>query len=619
MGEHSEGEGLYAAILNARSPVDSGRLVVPVSSAERGVVGLDPEGRVRFMNAQAERILGLDRRRAEGMPLPEVCRHPACDAEVAHHWKAALDGVGAVSYEVEVMEEGSRYRCLVEVSVARGAGTGEVTLLLDIEQHLVDAAGRPIDHRLAFEALLSSIAMRLLSAPSEALDETIQWTLAAVGRFMHADRAYLFRFSPDRSRLTNTHEWCAPGVEPQQHRARDVPAEPFRWHLDQLERFGFVLVPCTERLPDSAAALRDELKVQGVRSMINVALNEAGRCAGFLGFDAVQAEIEWGDADVALLNATSATLGYALDRARIESELRASQADLRRAQQIAGVGTWYWQRGCDYIRCSPECAHIAGLDGPLLDVHACQARLFREDQVALKRALRRVLRRGGVLRVECRLRGAGPEEQVQRVVRILGEAERGRDGRLEAITGAVQDVSDQYRARQELSHLAHHDPLTRLPNRRVFARRLSQAIERAGRNGGRLGVFFVDLDDFKEINDRLGHARGDEMLRVVSDRLRGQLRSEDLVARYGGDEFMVLVDRIGSLRELAGIARHLIRELAKPFRLGGERLCITASVGIAVWPQDGEDADTLAVHADRAMYQAKASGRNRYCFYSSRS
>ena len=584
-----------------------------VSSAERGVVVVDREGRLQFMSPRAERMLGLDWQRHRGAPLGEACEHPACGQDVVHHWKAAVDGGGSVVYQVDHAREGAHYRCVVEASALLGLGVRDPLVVLDMEQYPLDEAGRPVDRRLAFEGLLSSIALRLLRAPGTALDDAIDETLHAIGRFMGADRAYLFRLSGDGEWLTNTHEWCAAGVSPQMHRAQHVPARPFLWHLRQLERFGFVLVPCTDALPDSASALREELKVQGIRSMINVALQVSGRCAGFVGFDAVRTMAEWGEPDLALLRSASVMIGHAMERRRIEDELRASQAGLRRAQQIAGIGTWRWDRSTGQVRCSGMCARICGAHDPVCTPRACWERLHPEDRAAVRRALGRVLRSGDVLDVECRVcDGAGG----WRAIRILADMERSTDGRVRAIIGVVQDVTEQHRARSELAHLADHDPLTGLPNRRLFERRLREAVADARRRGARLGVLFVDPDDFKRVNDRLGHHKGDSVLQIAANRLRGQVRRCDLVARRGGDEFTVLICDVGARGELATIACSLGRALAEPLDMEGETLRMGASIGIAVWPEDAEAAALLETRADQAMYQAKGDGGGRYRFCS---
>ena len=180
---------------------------------------------------------------------------------------------------------------------------------------------------------------------------------------------------------------------------------------------------------------------------------------------------------------------------------------------------------------------------------------------------------------------------------------------------AFSDISALRRAEAQLDHLAHHDPLTGLPNRLLFNDRLDQMVARALREDQHCAILFFDLDGFKIINDTLGHSSGDFLLQTVATRIKRQLRSNDTAARLGGDEFVILLDHIAHPEDAARIARKLLDALAAPVELGGERVTVSASVGLAVYPDNGHDRDTLLRAADTAMYSAKAQGRNRYCFY----
>ncbi len=179
---------------------------------------------------------------------------------------------------------------------------------------------------------------------------------------------------------------------------------------------------------------------------------------------------------------------------------------------------------------------------------------------------------------------------------------------------AFSDVTAIYEAQQQLHHLAHHDPLTGLPNRLLFDDRLKNAIEHGVRNRQRCLLLFLDLDGFKVINDTLGHFVGDELLRIIGTRLKGVMRASDTVARLGGDEFVILA---GSTNPdyAAHLAQKILEQLRLPIPLSGHMLSVSASLGIAVFPEHGADSQQLMRAADMAMYSAKAEGRNRYQFY----
>jgi diguanylate cyclase (GGDEF)-like protein/PAS domain S-box-containing protein len=184
----------------------------------------------------------------------------------------------------------------------------------------------------------------------------------------------------------------------------------------------------------------------------------------------------------------------------------------------------------------------------------------------------------------------------------------------EHLEGSLVDVTERKRIQDQIEFRALHDPLTSLANRAFLSERLRVEIAQARRTGHRLALMFLDLDDFKAVNDTLGHASGDVVLQQAAARLRDSVRQADCVARVGGDEFVVLLPFVQAGSDAAGVARELIRVLDQPFLLDGREIRLGASIGIAVFPEHGEDGDALVRNADAAMYAAKQAGRGRYCF-----
>jgi diguanylate cyclase (GGDEF)-like protein/PAS domain S-box-containing protein len=176
----------------------------------------------------------------------------------------------------------------------------------------------------------------------------------------------------------------------------------------------------------------------------------------------------------------------------------------------------------------------------------------------------------------------------------------------------VVDISDRKRAEEQIEFHAYHDVLTQLPNRKLFTDRLGQSVTHARRTGKPLAVMFIDLDHFKSINDTLGHTAGDEFLLEMSHRLRGCVRDDDTVARLGGDEFTIILSELRQPEDAATVAEKILISVQQPVTLAGMTVESSASIGIALYPTDGADTDTLLRNADSAMYRAKESGRNQY-------
>ncbi len=191
------------------------------------------------------------------------------------------------------------------------------------------------------------------------------------------------------------------------------------------------------------------------------------------------------------------------------------------------------------------------------------------------------------------------------------------------IVGYARDITQRKKYEEKLlkqqdvlHHQAHHDALTNLPNRALFNDRLSQAIKKAHRSQNEIAIFFIDLDHFKQINDSLGHGIGDNVLKVISQRIKTIIREEDTLSRLGGDEFTIIMENLSMGRDASKLAQKILKLLAEPIQIEQHRLYISSSIGISVYPSDSTDKDKLLMYADTAMYKAKDKGRNNFQFYS---
>ncbi|HEX2826879.1 MAG TPA: EAL domain-containing protein [Burkholderiales bacterium] len=306
-------------------------------------------------------------------------------------------------------------------------------------------------------------------------------------------------------------------------------------------------------------------------------------------------------------------------------ELTQSQSRLVSAQRIAQLGHWDWDLVRDHVVCSDEIYRILGLDasaftptskGLVEIVHA-------DDREALRAAIAEALRNRQPLDHEWRI--VRPDGTV-RVVHQQGEVTYNAEGRAVHVQGTVQDITDRKNADERIRRLALYDSLTGLPNRHLFKEQLGRAIAAAPRDGRTIVLLSLGLDRFKRVNETLGHAGGDLLLKETAARLAKSLRPSDYVGRDeawgaghsvgrpGGDEFTLLL-AVQQAEDAAKVARRVLDALARPFGLDGNEIVVSASVGIALYPLDGNDAETLLKNADSAMHFAKEQGKSDYQYY----
>lgn len=317
---------------------------------------------------------------------------------------------------------------------------------------------------------------------------------------------------------------------------------------------------------------------------------------------------------------------YMFRAGRLSQELYQNKLKLANAQRIAGLGWWEWNIRTNSLSCSEQLNKIFVLQGDeFVEPYALLAhRAHPEDLGSIREALDNALikKNGGCSNFRIGL-SDGSLRSINQQIEVAFDGK----GMPCLIVGIVQDVTDQKRAEDQIKFLAYRDSLTGLPNRRLFIEQLDLTIAQALRSGTKLAVLYLDMDRFKRINETLGQCGGDLLLANVAKRLLEGLRRADYVgrtdlsiqettlARLGGDEFVVLLRGVSEAHDVAKVAQRIIRTLSEPFDVQSQEIFVSMSIGIAIYPADGDDADTLISNADSAMYHAKELGRDSYQFY----
>ncbi|HZV63837.1 MAG TPA: diguanylate cyclase, partial [Telluria sp.] len=291
--------------------------------------------------------------------------------------------------------------------------------------------------------------------------------------------------------------------------------------------------------------------------------------------------------------------------------LERSEERFRRIVHTAEEGIWEIDAASVTTFVNPKMAAMLGyaiedmLDQPLTGFMDDEGRTLLERNIARRR-------QGIAERHEFKfVRRDGAELWTSMAANPIFDAAGAYVGALALVT----DITDRRESTEQIWHQANFDHLTGLPNRHMFIDRLTQEAKKADRNGTFLALLFIDLDHFKEVNDRLGHAVGDALLTEAARRVGGCVRTSDTLARLGGDEFTVILAGLDHIGSVERIAQSVISVLGMPFELGQERAYISASIGIALYPPDATDIGQLLAHADQAMYASKNAGRNRFSYF----
>jgi diguanylate cyclase (GGDEF)-like protein/PAS domain S-box-containing protein len=466
---------------------------------------------------------------------------------------------------------------------------------------------KALRHRVEMESLVAAISTQFINLSMDEIDQEINAALLSIGTFSGVDRSYIFRISEDAVTMDNTYEWCAEGISPQIGNLQRIPCAQIPWWMEQLNHLDDICIPRVADLPVEASAEREILDAQDIQSLVVVPLVRRKSLFGFLGFDSVRQEKVWSEEDIKLLRLIGEIFVSAFDREQAVEALRTSEAELRAVFAAMNDSVVICDRNGVYLEIAPTnptslYKPAEGLIGKtLFEV------MPRETARLILEQIQHALDSQRTVSIDYSLRFNGQQIWFA--------------GSISPIAGdrailVARDITDRKASEERLLYNTQHDTLTGLPNRRFLVERLERALERKKRRPALLvGVLFLDLDNFKVINDSLGHSSGDKFLTEVGNRLKACVRGSDTVARLGGDEFAFLLDDIQDIQEAIRVAERVQNDLSLPVEFDGHRFFTSASIGIALAGANHQHPDEVLRDADAAMYRAKSKGLGRYEIY----
>lgn len=517
------------------------------------------------------------------------------------------EGIARVQFQCHSTD---RPACLVEAVLSPIWIDGhEYVLRIDHDISAQQQAEADLRRQVALDHCAAEIARQISDLPIEQTDAAIMRALARVGEFLQADRTFVF-LCPSEHVLSNSHEWCAPAIEPQQARFQHVPIASIPWLAARFAHDQMIRLTALADLSASAAAERALLESRGVQAMLAVPFTQNGMPIGFIGCDSVHSARAWASEDVALLLLVGESIGRAIMRQQVLHRLQMNHARYRMVTEHAtDIISLHDQQGvCQF--CSPIVRAVLGYDPDELvgaspfdlihpdDRHSALARGKVHDSGAITTAYRIRHKAGHYLWIETSARAVYDPQT----------------GAIREIVAVTRDVDARKNYEAQIEQLAYYDSLTLLANRRRFHDQIRSAIHGIAHTGGQVALLYLDLDYFKKVNDTLGHDAGDELLVQVASRLKAQVRHGDTLARLGGDEFAILLDDLADDAPAAAIAQRIVNQIKQPFEVRGQTIHLGVSIGIACAPQDGQSFEDLLKHADIAMYRAKIDG-DCYRFY----
>lgn len=458
-----------------------------------------------------------------------------------------------------------------------------------------------VEFNYKFEQFVNHISHHLIYC--DKTNDAINKTLKELGTILEANRAYLFMFKENYSIMDNTHEWCSLGTEPAIDSLHNESTEFFSWWIAQCKAKLPIAIEDINDMPLEAQNEKDALLAQNIKSLLVYPIVFNGEVSGFIGIDMVTNYQKWSQTHHSFVKITAESISSALDKKRYEEELQISA----KVFESSSEGIIITDKDTNIIKVNGSFSKITGyleteLIGKkptILQSHWHEKEFYDEMWKALEE---KSLWEG---EVKDRRKNGELYISLSTLIAIKDDEKN-----IINYIGINRDVTDLKKIEDRIKTLAYYDSLTNLPNRTLFLDRLEQSTKYCTRNKGKVALLFIDLDNFKTVNDTYGHHAGDVVLQKVAEILTNSVRNSDTVSRLGGDEFTIILRRIYTKDNVTQIANKIISQLLEPIIVNDIPLHIGSSIGAAIYPDDANDKETLIKLADSAMYEAKTNGKN---------
>lgn len=481
---------------------------------------------------------------------------------------------------------------------ARLVSTGKdevISIVRDItERKSTDEAMR---YQLQFEKLAADISSHFINAPTDQIDEAINFALKLSGEFFEADRSYIMRFSENQQFIINPYEWCAPGIFSVQERNQSLPVANTPWWARQILNNEYVSIPDVDALPEEAELDKEDFKVEAIKSLITIPIMKYGKVYAFFGLETVKAKKNWTRQQVSLLKVLAGIITESLAKAEALDALKESEERYREILLTIEEGYYEADLSGRITFCNEAAGSLFG--GYSIDElkGISYKQLYQEPEKAYQ-TFHRVFTTGipekGLILEMIKKDGSNAFGEIS--VSLIKD----KDGFINGFKGIGKDVTERIEYEKKLEFLSLHDQLTGIRNRAYYESELDRL------EGGReypVTIITADLDGLKLINDTLGHDVGDRLLCSCAVLLKDSLRQSDMVARVGGDEFSAILRQTEQATGELIVKR--IRKKVNDYNRGKSDVPLGISVGIATAEDAREPLRVIYKKADDSMYRDK--------------